>query len=578
MLSAAGAAIAAPASAAAPIAELRGVPDDPVFDIVRSVVPIESEPARSLLEARRRAERAALRVRAALRSEGWYGALVTSDARGGESPMGVVEVELNQRFVFGTINVVFDGEAPGEAAISSARTAIGLAPGAPARAEDVLAAEGRLLAALDAAGYPDTASAPREVVVDHAAAEMSVTFHVESGRAAILGPVTGSADSRIRPGFLEHLAPYEPGAPYRPEVVDTLAARLIATGAFSSANVRLADSRPGEGAEPRPVLVTLREGPRRTITIGVSYSTSEGAGAVSTWSKRNLFQGGENLRVTAKAQTIERLLDAELRVPHFRRPDRTLRTGTGIEQQDTDAFERAAFGVRASVEQPFFTNALVSLGVEATVSEVTETDGETESFALLAGNGGVSWDSSDDPLDPTRGVRASVTAKPVVGAGDQPLGYVISSASASVYYPVWSDRLVAAARGRVGAVFGASLGDLPADQRFFAGGGGSVRGYEYQSLSPETVDGVPSGGRSLVETSLEMRYRVREKFGVVAFVDGGVAGATEAPDTGSMRWAAGVGARYYAGFGPLRADIAFPLDADDGDPGFQIYLSIGQAF
>jgi translocation and assembly module TamA len=105
-----------------------------------------------------------------------------------------------------------------------------------------------------------------------------------------------------------------------------------------------------------------------------------------------------------------------------------------------------------------------------------------------------------------------------------------------------------------------------------------VRGYEYQSLSPRNANGDLLGGRSLIEMSGEVRYRASNTLGYVAFIDAGAAGSNTEPPIDEMRYGAGFGVRYYAGFGPLRADIAVPLNKEEGDADFQIYISIGQAF
>jgi translocation and assembly module TamA len=135
-----------------------------------------------------------------------------------------------------------------------------------------------------------------------------------------------------------------------------------------------------------------------------------------------------------------------------------------------------------------------------------------------------------------------------------------------------------AGRVRVGTMFGASIGEVPASRRFFAGGGGSVRGYAFQAIGPRLDDNTPQGGISLFETSLELRQKIGERWGVVAFVDGGAVGSDEFPTGDDFSVGVGVGVRYDLGFGPIRADIAFPLDKREGDPAFQIYLSIGQSF
>ncbi len=120
---------------------------------------------------------------------------------------------------------------------------------------------------------------------------------------------------------------------------------------------------------------------------------------------------------------------------------------------------------------------------------------------------------------------------------------------------------------------------MPADIRFYTGGGGSVRGYPFQSLGPLTDDD-PDGGLSFTEVSVEMRLRWGENWGGVLFLDGGTAYEDELPRWGNdIRWGAGFGLRYYTSFAPIRFDIGIPLDKRDGvDDDYQLYISSGQAF
>jgi translocation and assembly module TamA len=105
-----------------------------------------------------------------------------------------------------------------------------------------------------------------------------------------------------------------------------------------------------------------------------------------------------------------------------------------------------------------------------------------------------------------------------------------------------------------------------------------VRGYGYQEVGPRFTDNNPEGGLSLVETSFEVRKRLTDQWGVVAFLDGGTVGLQNNPDFTHPKYGAGIGVRYNLGFGPLRFDIATPLNPGRGDPLLQIYLSIGQSF
>ncbi len=159
--------------------------------------------------------------------------------------------------------------------------------------------------------------------------------------------------------------------------------------------------------------------------------------------------------------------------------------------------------------------------------------------------------------------------------------FFTTTAGGSAYYALDSDsRFVLAGRTKIGSAIGEPTDKIPANKRFYAGGGGSIRGYDFQSVGPLDADNDPLGGRSLLEVGAELRIRATESIGLVPFVDGGTVYDSPYPDfEEAFRWAAGVGVRYFTGFGPIRLDIALPLDKrKDVDDDFQLYISFGQAF
>ena len=157
---------------------------------------------------------------------------------------------------------------------------------------------------------------------------------------------------------------------------------------------------------------------------------------------------------------------------------------------------------------------------------------------------------------------------------------VVATAVGSAYVPFDKDRnYVLAGQLQFGAAFGPSLEDFPANERFYAGGGGSIRGYGYQSVSPRTKDGDIVGGLSLLVASLEMRARVTEQIGIVPFVDVGSAFDASWPDFDPpVKVGAGLGLRYYTPIGPIRADVAVPLQAESGDAALAVYVGLGESF
>ena len=186
----------------------------------------------------------------------------------------------------------------------------------------------------------------------------------------------------------------------------------------------------------------------------------------------------------------------------------------------------------------------------------------------------------NDLLDPSRGYYLNIGVSPyddLLGSG---LSFFKEEAAYSRYFRLsTSPSLLLAARGNIGVIEGASLTEIPADLRFYAGGGGSIRGYAYQTAGP-LINGTPTGGKSLFVVSTELRTKISESVGLVFFIDGGSVFQSSLPDLGEpIFWGAGVGFRYFTSVGPLRLDVALPVNPREGvDDAFQIYVSLGQAF
>jgi translocation and assembly module TamA len=188
------------------------------------------------------------------------------------------------------------------------------------------------------------------------------------------------------------------------------------------------------------------------------------------------------------------------------------------------------------------------------------------------------FDNRDDKLNPTKGFRFLGYAEPSYDIKNGTV-FVKLKGEGSAYQGIDdSGRIVLAERLALGSILGASLQEVPADRRFYAGGGGSVRGYAYQGIGPKDDDGQPIGGLSWLEASAEVRYAVTSSIGIVPFVDIGTVSEKQFPDFSDVKVGAGIGLRYLTPFGPLRIDAAVPLNPGPGDPSFGIYAGIGQAF
>ena len=575
----------APAVAASsPKAEVRGVEDKALHAEIQQVIGQGAAPT-SRLEARRRANDAADQITAVLRSEGYYDATIEPDIGDGDSPQPFVTVTPGPRSHIAEPAITWLGTAPDAASDKAAAQAIALTPGAPGKAADVIAAEGRIVAALQAHGYADAAAEPRNVIVDHADHTMKPEFRVRSGALVRLGLVEVKGKSRSNQAWVVRLAPWRPGDDYKPASVATLEKLLLDTGAFNQVNVALAPESGVVNGE-RPVIVTLTPRPKGSIELGASYSTTEGAGIDSRWLVYNRLGLGDTITTLAQLAQIDSRLQTELALPDWRKINETLKLTAALYRDNTPAYDLRGGGLSADLTHKYGQISFITYGLS--LDETSTIQNEAANFIAGARDRHLTTlgtlfaftaDNSNDPLDPTRGFRLGARLEPTWSVGDGSIAYIKGSAQASVYLPLQADAAtVVALRFKMGVIAGGDIPGVPPQDRFYSGGGGSVRGYGYQEVGPRYPDNTPEGGLSQVESSVEVRQRLTDKWGLAAFIDTGYVGNQTTPDFSHPEVGAGVGVRYNLGFGPIRFDIATPLVRRDGDAPIQVYLSIGQSF
>ncbi len=414
---------------------------------------------------------------------------------------------------------------------------------------------------------------------------MQAAFHIAPGELVHLDGVRVSTKGRTNPQWVARLAPWKSGAVYKPESVAVLERRLRDTGVYDSVTVALAPvSDTVQGL--RPVVVSLADRPKGTIELDASYSTAEGAGVDSQWLLYNRLHRADTITNTFRLAQIDSRVQTEFSFPNWRKPDQTLKLTGALYRDVTDAYDVSGADVSVDVTHRWGKTSFITFGGSLDGSSTNEkelvdvvTPGRSRRLATVAGLVAFALDRSNDPLDPTAGWRVDARAEPTVAAGDGPIAYLKVTAQVTGYLPLGkTSGTVIAGRVRLGSILGGDIPLVPAQDRFYAGGGGSVRGYGYQAVGPRYADNVPEGGISLFESSIELRQRITQSWGVAAFIDAGAVGTTIVPGFNRPEVGVGVGVRYNAGFGPIRLDLATPLNKRTGDAPLQIYLSIGQSF
>lgn len=577
------------APALEPKAVLQGELPKPLRQELERTVGTSKGPPRSRIDAHRRAREAAEAVIAVLRSEGYYDYEVEPDLGEGDKPAAVVRVRPGPRTLIGEAGVDWTGAAPDQTTAAAAKAALDLTPGAPGRAADVIAAEGRIVAILHQRGYADASVGPRRVVVDHSDHQMQATLVFAPGGLVHLDGVKVLGRSRTRPGLVARLAPWKPGEVYSPEKIAKLERRLRETAVFKSLTVSLAPADQAEREGERPVIVDLADRPPHTIELGGGYATTEGFGVDGRWLTYNQLGLADTTTITGRLAQIQQKLDAELAIPDFFGSDQVFRTGGDVFGDNTPGYNDVGLGVRANIVHNYSRTTFTTLGTSVEAVDTSEKHhinpnglavGQHLKLIIFGTTGAVTLDKSNDPLNPTRGWRVHAEVDPTYVTGDRIVPFVKMETWATAYQPLGpTASTVFAERLRLASIVGGGqVLDIPSDLRFYAGGGGSVRGYKYQGVGPQLANGEPLGGISLFETSLEVRQHVTGPWSVVGFVDGGDVGPSYVPNFKQTQFGAGLGVRYNLGFGPIRFDVATPLMRRKGDPLAQVYISIGQSF
>ena len=392
------------------------------------------------------------------------------------------------------------------------------------------------------------------------------------------------------PEFVAFITGLQPGVEYDPDEIERARKRLSRLEVFRSARIEEAEAITSGGL--LPITVAVQEQKLRRFGLGGSYSTLDGAGFEAFWLHRNLFGRAERLRFDARIsgigdqsydpQDYSYLLGVSFTKPGVFTPDTDFISSLIGERKVLDAYTQTSVTADAGFTHVFSDELSGKVTANISKSRFDDDFFGKRDFLTAGLLGGLTYDSRDSKVDPSRGYFLEGLLSPFY---EFEYGNFATkfTAEGRTYYSFDADsRFILAGRLKLGTIVGAEVAELPPDQLFFAGGGGSIRGYAYRNVGVNvTRDGEDFviGGRSLIESSVEARIRMTETIGVVGFVDAGYVGEEFFPDFAeNMRVGVGAGLRYNTGLGPIRLDFAVPLDPTDDDPDFAFYVGIGQAF
>jgi translocation and assembly module TamA len=472
-----------------------------------------------------------------------------------------------------------------------------LKAGDPARTAGLLAAAAQISDYFRDRGHPFVKVVQRRPVIDHRTQTVDVELAVDPGPVAGIGGIGIAGTREVDPRVVRSFIYAERGDPYSPKVTSDIRKSVSRIEAIGAVRVREGTALDQDGNLPLDVEVTER--PLRVLGASARYSTVDGPALRGYWAHRNLFGGAERLRLEADLfyllakqawpggsngggftpNNLGGRVAASFIKPALGGSRNDLLIDAAFLRERTEYYSSNVGAATVAVRHRFSDTFSIQGGVEGQVGQSIDPLGRNN-FGLVGLPMSVTYDSTDRPLDPSRGIRVIASFTPYHGFRDAPSLFGVGRIQASGYYSLdEAARYILAARIAFGSIAGGTIAQIPASMRFYAGGGGSVRGYEYKSLGPRDANGFVIGGKSLLEASFEARIKLTDTIGIVPFVDIGQAFASSFPDgTEQLRIGAGLGLRYYTAIGPIRLDFAVPIARRTGERAYAVYVSLGQAF
>ena len=431
-------------------------------------------------------------------------------------------------------------------------------------------------------GYPK-AVVEGEAIVNRKEKWAKVSLKINPGLLYRFGSISAEGNEKIESHVITREATFEKGDIYSTKKLNDTQARIFQLGLFSSV---LIDTDIKEETTTADVKVKVRERKLGEVKVGAGFGTEDLFRGQIVWTKRNFFGGGRRLQLSASASFITQRFLVSLIQPYIIGGGSELAGSINFERDDFPGFEAGSIvgtvGVRKRFSQVF--NAFGSFNIQASrlsnVSNETELFIERNNYFLTFFNFGITRNTTDNILNPTRGTVALFVLEPSFKTLGSQVNYIKGTVQLIGYKELLN--VVFAKSITVGFIqpFGGDgTFDVPIFKRFFAGGSTSMRGFAFQKLGPLDANEDPIGGNSLLVGNFEIRFPIYKDFGGVVFFDYGNVYKNEFDyRLDQLKYAPGAGLRYNTIIGPVRFDFGYALNPEPGIRRYQFFFSIGQAF
>lgn len=543
------------------------------------MIALEKSPPSTAAALRRRAEADIPHFAKALQTMAYYDVHVDLNIELHEDTAEVIfTVDPGHLFKFQSFLLQASEESNKEALQHISLKEIDVQLGSIAIPQSIIDAEEAILKTMAYRSYPLAHIVKREVAADVTTYAIHVTLTIDSGPRAFFGKTSINGNKRVSLAFFDKKIAWCEGDLFSPNLVERTQHAMEASALFSS--IAITPASAVEADQMLPMRIDVVESKHRSFGFGAGLSTQYGLGTLGEFENRNMRNRGEKLtfKTTLWRHSYQGLLFYLM--PDWLYRDQDLLWLAEAGHEKTKSYTESSLSGSIIIEQHVSERLRTSWGIKGELLRNTNSDNDGD-FNLLKLPVSVKWLNVDDPFDPKSGYALNYKGIPTLQVLHNRFAYCVNLLIASAYVPLDKDQKhILALKCTLGSILGATRRTIPPSERFYAGSEETLRGYRYQTVSPLDRDHNPIGGRSIMIYNLEWRWRMNQQIGWVLFYDIGNVYKSYLPEINhQQKQSLGLGLRFHTPVGPLRLDVAFPLEPRRHiDHRFEIYLSMGQTF
>ncbi len=542
------------------IVDVVGV-DDAVADNIRAHVGIsQNRCTTSVKLLKRRNKKTLLEAQSALQAFGLYEAKINiSYSETPECPQATFTVEAGRQMSVAQVEIVIEGMAKSDLEFQKLTSDVAIKQGEPLNHEHYSDTKTTIESVAVELGYLDGRFTDTRLTVDMEKYEARVLLQYNSGDRYKLGKVTVKQEPEfLHDSFIHRLIEAQEGSDYSAFQVIDIQDRLLASDYFKSveARPRLSNSED----HTIPVDAVVHPSDRHHFEASMGFATDEGLRSKLGYTNRWWNPRGHRLGADTKISQSELGVSANYQVPRRHPSNEWLQISTGFRQQSFDTYDTLSADLVVNESKRRFWGIMENHFVSLSRDDFEIGDEKGIATFLIPG---VRWSRRlvDDESYTKHGLDLSLEVRGATDAIISDTNFLRGNFSARYLRALPYD-IRAFVRGELGATWVDDFRALPPSERFFTGGDNSIRGYDFQELGPVNATGHVIGGQHLGVMSFEVEKYFTDKWGVATFVDSGNAFGGPGRSTG-LKTGVGLGLRWRSPVGPVRLDVAHPLDDDD---------------